>query len=252
MRPLVVKSYYVQLADWYSAEPDITLMHYHHDTKHSKRDAARVLNQCTDPLTGWHFQFSACRRNQYLHETLNPQAYKILCSESPDDHGDWVYPQGRRRFIYNECLASEICIDGVTSPGFHPTMNRIANCVSTENYRKIAATIAGKQFGSIQIPANNRGSQLALIADVILTGSSIDTTVFAQSMSLSALTKIPTLSNIPYYGPLPNGVWSCVDCFNIGPEVIPEQTNQLGANVTLASGEAGVMFVTTFLSEQEL
>ena len=68
----------------------------------------------------------------------------------------------------------------------------IAACASVENYRGITTMIACEEVGKMKIPADNIDCNLqqqSLNTDIILTGPALDTSVRAQTMSLTALTR---------------------------------------------------------------
>ena len=111
--------------------------------------------------------------------------------------------------------------------------------------------LVGKEIGKIQIPADNirySPQQQSLVANAVLMGPTLDTSVRAQTASLTALTKLGTANNVPPYGPLPGSKWSCAQCWNLGPEVVKGRVDQFAAEATLAGHAAGVLYLTTFLS----
>ncbi|MCJ1230189.1 hypothetical protein MMC12_006861 [Toensbergia leucococca] len=191
----------------------------------------------------------------YRVESVNPQKYKILCFQYASTVSGETFPFGDSHWIYEECLPSEICVHmpvwdyppGQLTPDGHGSI-ALASCVSTDNYRKIAAVLSGKEFGNIQVSTSAPGGNQKVLVDVLLTGPTINTTAVAQNMKLTALTQLSTTHHFPHYGSLPGGSWLCADCFNLGPYILPQATNLLSASVTLAGGAAAVLYVTTFMS----
>ena len=226
-------------------------MHHHYNPPTTqKRDTMRPINTCPPPYTGWILVYSRCLRSftaPIPNQPQTPQAYKIHCITS--------IPPPYAQDIYASCLPTEICIDSDPAP-IQPYDNfpvTVARCISTDNYRKIASVLAGQEFGSVQIPANNRNNgggqqQQNSMADAVLTGPTITTSVQAQSMELRALTQLPgVVHNVPHFAAVPNGTWDCNDCFNIGPQLLPGTTDALVASVTLdASVGPALLYLTTF------
>lgn len=221
-------------------------MHYHHTTAHSKRDVARAMNDCTGAEgRGVRFILSVCLREWGHPPTLDPRAYRMICRSSPYIGPGAVLFHPVNSYLTGSCLPHEICIDRLTGP---PDNTRVAYCVSTDNYRKIAKTLGRKEFGSIQIPADQPNAQQKLLVEAVLTGPTVDSSVRAQSMKVTALKKLAAINNVPQYGPLPRGAWACTDCWKIGPVAMPKGSEQISAAVTLAAGAAGVLYLTTSFS----
>ncbi|MCJ1224676.1 hypothetical protein MMC12_001321 [Toensbergia leucococca] len=158
-----------------------------------------------------------------------------------------VMQNGMDEYIFDSCLPNEICVDAYKTIMTPRGPTDAANCISTDQYRKIAATLNGAT-GRIQVPEKEASGSQILVADAVLTGPTTDTSAQADSIQMSALRQVSAINQIPQYGQLLDGVWNCTDCFNIGPVALPAATDALAASVNLAAGVAGTLYLTTFLS----
>ncbi|MCJ1231264.1 hypothetical protein MMC12_007941 [Toensbergia leucococca] len=239
-----------------SAENNFTLMHYHRSATNFKRGMTFIHKTCPGlpgGPEGFYFIKSFCLRGKSamsdvsFEMSLNYQAYRIQCHRGTVVLPDESVVPPETRYIDGSCLPNELCVDGPLMDFNLHWQGDVASCVATDNYHKIAATLLGA-IGRIQIPEDRPSGSQVLLADAVLTGPTIDTAAQAEFITISALTQVSAIHNIPQYGQLPGGAWHCTECFNLGPVSLPEATDSLAASAKMASGTAGILYLTTFLS----
>ena len=82
-------------------------------------------------------------------------------------------------------------------------------------------------------------------AEAVVTDEAGGTSVQAQEITLTALKRLFSVSNVPHLGALVNGTASCADCYGVGLDPIPESTDMLRADVRLKGSGSGYLYLTT-------
>ena len=220
--------------------PSFGLMHTHLSTSALTKRITDLSVQCFGPYTGWDDIHSECQRE------ISPQAYVIYCFTPVLHDGNLPPAQEYPGFRVQRgaCPPNEICAQRNEPNEMHEERT-VAMCVSAEAYRGIGSTAGGSSTGSVQIPGhlNNHG---AVAVDAVLTSQNITQSLRAQSITINALERLFSISNIPHFGTTPNGTTSCRNCYDVGLQPIPAATDLLVANAMLAPGsKSGMLYLTT-------
>ncbi|MCJ1233755.1 hypothetical protein MMC14_001713 [Varicellaria rhodocarpa] len=215
-------------------------MHTHLSTSLLTKRITDPSVQCFGPYEGWEDLLSRCTRE------ISPQAYVVYCFTPALHHG--ALPPAHEypgfRVQNGACSQYEICVER-HEPNEYDADRTVAMCVQAEEYRRIQSTAAGSSMGAVQIPGhqNNNG---AVAVDAVLTGQSITNSLRAQSITINALKRLFSISNIPHFGTASNGTASCQNCYDLVLQPIPAAIDLLTANAVLAPGsKSGVLYLTT-------
>lgn len=178
---------------------------------------SRIINTCPSTYT---FLTSYCTRR-------TGQDYVTRCAEDDDLSYSTVD-------LASNCADTELCIDGITSPGHPP----VAYCVSLHNFSKLASGQygAGQQVG-VRITLPDKGSITSNNAIEVVTagGGGITEAYLASHLKLEARDASDAL--------LPGGVNQCSACTSIGIEPWPTGTDSFYATVQLANaGDSAFLY----------
>ena len=221
--------------------PSFDLMHTHMSASTLTKRIIDPTVQCFGPYAGWEDLFSKCDRDR------SPQAYVIYCFIPILHHGALPPAQGYPGFRVQRgvCPPNEICVQR-NDPTEINEERTVAMCTPAQAYRRFESTAGDRSSaGAVQIPGhpNNHG---AVAVDAVLTGPSIVNPLKAQSITINALKRLFSVSNIPHFGTTMNGTASCQNCYDVGLQPIPETTDLLTANAVLAPGlTSGTLYLTT-------
>ena len=216
------------------------LMYTHLSTSVLTKRITDPTVKCFGPYEGWEDIYSRCNRE------ISPQAYVIYCFIPVLPHGALPPAQAYPGFRVQNgaCSQYEICVER-HEPSEFDADRTVAMCVQAEEYRRIQSTAAGSSTGAVQIPGH-QNIDGAVAVDAVLTGQSITNSLRAQSITINALQRLVSISNVPHFGITLNGTASCQNCYDVVLQPIPAATDLLTANAVLAPGsKSGVLYLTT-------
>lgn len=203
----------------------VRVMYYHHKRQIKTGDAARLMNECTgySPRV-WRYKDSHCDPHGSIRNVL------VFCRHLLDTFIE--------RSIHQVCGPTEICIQR------GPLLSRRAYCVSVLHFLEVETASQQHPRAALSIEAPQTGGHSqSWAAEAILTDSTTNTLLQAQSMELRAFVETRR-SNVPVLQEAMHGRITCQDCGRVELDPIPNMASVLTASVK-GNEEAGILYLAT-------